>query len=429
MSSRYHNSEVMLDRALKSIPLGSQTFSKSITQLPLGAAPFFARHAKGSRLWDVDDNEYLDFVGGLCAINLGYGDPDVNSAVRTQLEDGVIFTLAHPLEHQVAELIIDMVPCAEMVRFGKNGSDATSGAIRVARAFTKRDRVAVCGYHGWQDWYIGSTSCNLGVPEATSALTYTFPYNDSAALDSLLSKHSGEFAAVIMEPMNITAPLPNYLAEVKDITHRHGAVLIFDETITGFRYGNGGAQALFGVTPDLATFGKGMANGFPVSAVAGRADIMSLMEKVFFSFTFGGETLSLAAAQATLLKLQRTNATDVMASHGQMIQDGLRKQITSHGLDNTLSVAGHPTWSFLVMKDTQPYTTFDIKTLYLQEMFKRGILTIGTHNMSYAHTKDDVSLLLRACDETFSVLKDATENKCLHDKLTCPVLKPLFKVR
>lgn len=429
MSIRYRNSEEMLDRALRTVPLGSQTFSKSLTQLPRGAAPFFAARAKGSHLWDVDGNEYVDFVNGLCAVNLGYCDPDVNAAVKAQLDDGVIFTLAHPLEHQVAELLVDAVPCAEMVRFGKNGSDATAGAIRVARAFTRRDRVAVCGYHGWQDWYIGSTSRNLGVPEATSALTHVFPYNDPDALDAMLTAHAGEFAAVIMEPMNVVEPLPSYLAEVKAIAHRHGALLIFDETITGFRFGLGGAQELFDVTPDLATFGKGMANGFPVSAVAGRAEVMALMEKVFFSFTFGGETLSLAAAKATLEKVRATKATDMMAAQGRKVMDGLKRLIAAHGLEQTLAIAGHPAWSFLLVKDTAPYTMFDLKTLYFQEMFGQGVLTLGSHNMSYAHSDADVITLLEACDNSFAVLKDALANRSLHDKLTCPVLKPLFKIR
>ena len=297
----FEKSQAMLARAEKVIPLGSQTFSKSRTQYPYGVSPYFITRGQGSRVWDMDGNEYIDFVSSLASITLGYQDPDVTSAVRRQLdESGVIFSLPHPLETEVAELICEMVPCAERVRFGKNGSDATSGAIRVARAFTGRDRVAVCGYHGWQDWYIGSTARHRGVPQATRDLTHAFNYNDLESLNTQLKAHSGEFAAVIMEPMNVVEPHPGFLEGVKALAHKHGALLVFDETITGFRYANGGAQALFGVTPDLATFGKGLANGYPVSAVAGRADVMKQMEEIFFSFTFGGEALSLAAAKATL---------------------------------------------------------------------------------------------------------------------------------
>jgi len=232
----FAKSQAFLARSQKVIPLGSQTFSKSRTQYPFGVSPFFITHAKGSRAWDLDGNEYIDFVSSLASITLGYQDPDVNQAVRQQLdESGVIFSLPHPLETEVAELICEMVPCAEMVRFGKNGSDATAGAIRVARAFTSRDRVAVCGYHGWQDWYIGSTARNRGVPQAVRDLTHAFKYNDLDSLDQLLRAHPGEFAAVILEPMNVLQPQPGFLEGVKALAHQHGALLIFDETITGFR--------------------------------------------------------------------------------------------------------------------------------------------------------------------------------------------------
>ncbi len=268
---RYAKSTEMHERALKTIPLGSQTFSKSRTQYPVGVSPLFIQRGKGSHVWDVDGNEYIDYVNGLAAITLGYADPDVNEAVEKQLHDGIIFSLPHPLEFQVAEKIREMVPCAEMSRFGKNGSDATSGAIRLARAHTNRDRVAMCGYHGWQDWSIGSTARHRGVPKAVRELTHTFSYNNIDSLDALLKKHPGEFAAVILEPMNFEAPRDAFLQKVRELAHKNGALFILDETITGFRLANGGAQQLFGVTPDLATFGKGMANGFPVSAVSGKA--------------------------------------------------------------------------------------------------------------------------------------------------------------
>ena len=304
-AERYKSSRQMLERALKTIPLGSQTFSKSKTAYPEGVSPHFIKRGDGSHVWDVDGNEYIDFVNGLASITLGYNDPDVTEAVKAQLEEGTIFSLPHEIEIKVAEKIIEMVPCAEMVRFGKNGSDATAGTIRLTRAYTKRDHVAVCGYHGWQDWYIGSTSRNLGVPSSVRDLTHSFTYNDLDSIEQLFKKYSDQVAAVIIEPMNSTEPNNGFLEGVKGLTQKNGALLIFDETITGFRYANGGAQEYFGVIPDLAIFGKGMANGYPVSVVTGRAEIMKLMEEVFFSFTFGGETLSLAAALTTMTKLQQ----------------------------------------------------------------------------------------------------------------------------
>lgn len=424
-------SEHFLARAERVIPLGSQTFSKSRTQFPHGVSPYFITRAQGSRCWDLDGNEYVDFINSLASITLGYGDADVNRAVADQLASGVIFSLPHPLETEVAELICEIVPCAEMVRFGKNGSDATSGAIRLARAATGRDRVAVCGYHGWQDWYIGSTARHRGVPKATRDLTHTFAYNDLPSLQALLEQHKDAFAAVIIEPMNVAEPAPGFLAGVKELTHRHGAVLVFDETITGFRFANGGAQALFGVTPDLATFGKGLANGYPVSAVAGRRDLMKLMEEIFFSFTFGGEALSLAAAKATLQKLQREPVVDTIAARGRQVIAGVGERIAARGLQDLLSVSGHPSWSFLNIRDGRGATAFELKTLWMQEMMQAGILSVGTHNISYAHTEGDVAQLLAAYDRSLAAIAQATREGGggVRAALRCEPLVPLFKVR
>ena len=429
MSQRYACSEALLERALKTIPLGSQTFSKSKTQYPFGVSPYFITRGQGSRVWDADGNEYLDFISSLCSITLGYNDPDVNAAVKAQLEDGVIFSLPHRLEMEVAERIVDMVPCADMVRFGKNGSDATAGAIRLARAHTGRDRVAVCGYHGWQDWYIGSTARNRGVPQAVRDLTHTFPYNDIDALEKLLKAHPGEFAAVILEPMNVAEPLPGYLDAVARVTRAQGALLVFDETITGFRYANGGAQEYFGVTPDLATFGKGLANGYPLSAVAGRADLMKLMEEIFFSFTFGGETLSLAASAAAMDKIKRCNVTDRLAELGTRLMNGLRERIARHGVGELISLAGHPSWSFLILKDTPQASQWATKTLLLQSLFERGVLSLGTHNLNYAHSEADIDRLLAVYDEIFPLLRAGALEGKMSELLRCPPLEPLFKVR
>lgn len=429
MSKRYQKSEEMLERALKTIPLGSQTFSKSKTQYPWGVSPYFITRGQGSHVWDVDGNEYIDFVNSLAAVTLGYNDPDVTVAVRTQLEEGVVFSLPHPIETQVAEMIVEMVPCAEMVRFGKNGSDATSGAIRLARAYTSRDHVAVCGYHGWQDWYIGSTTRNRGVPKSTQALTHTFIYNDIDSLHKIFKEYPDQVAAVIMEPMNTTEPLDGFLEKVKELTHKNGAVFIFDETITGFRYANGGAQEYFGVTPDLATFGKGLANGYPVSAIAGKAEVMRLMEEVFFSFTFGGETLSLAAALATMTKLQQKPVIKTVWEQGKNVVAGVNTLIKRRGLQDVLSTSGKPCWSFLIFKDTAGCTQWELKTLFLQEVFARGILTLTSHNMSYAHNDRDIQNLLSAYDAVFAILKDAMENGSLKKYLRCEPLVPLFKVR
>ncbi|MCS6944462.1 MAG: aminotransferase class III-fold pyridoxal phosphate-dependent enzyme, partial [Sutterellaceae bacterium] len=422
---RYKTSEQWLARALRTIPLGSQTFSKSKTQYPYGVSPYFIERGEGAHVWDADGNEYVDFIMGLAAVTLGYRDPEVTAAVRRQLDIGVIFSLPHRLEMEVAEAIVEAVPCAEMVRFGKNGSDATAGAIRLARAVTGRDRVAVCGYHGWQDWYIGTTTRNKGVPRAVRDLTHTFAYNDLGSLQALFDQYPNEFAAVILEPMNVSTPVPGFLQGVKDMTHKHGALLVFDETITGFRYEIGGAQQRFGVVPDLATFGKGLANGFPLSAVAGRADLMKAMEEVFFSFTFGGELLSLAAAKATLAKLRREPVIETLKVRGARVMQGLQALIDRFQAGDFIAVAGDPTWSFVIIKDAEPYTSWQIKTLFLQEMFARGILTLGTHNLCYAHGESEIDRLLAGYEEVVPLLADAVRNRRLETELHCAPLEPL----
>lgn len=426
---QFSKSEAYLERAQKTIPLGSQTFSKSRTQYPIGVSPLALARGQGSHVWDVDGNEYIDFVSSQCAITIGYCEPEIDAAVAAQMKSGVILSLAHPIEADVAELICEMVPCAEMVRFGKNGSDATSGCIRLARAFTGRDHVAVCGYHGWQDWYIGSTARNLGVPEATQALTHAFAYNDLASLEALFAKLPGQIAAVILEPMNVAYPVPGFLEGLREICTREGAVLVFDETITGFRFANGGAQELFGVTPDLSSFGKGLANGYPVSAVAGRRDIMMLMEEIFFSFTFGGETLSLAAAKATLEKLKREPVVAGIATKGQRIIDELRALIGQHELEDVFGVCGHPSWSFLTMADARGASGFEIKTLMMQEFHQRGILSYGTHNINHAHSSADIDALMTAYGEILPIVADALGKGDLLDRLRCAPLIPLFKLR
>lgn len=427
MTRTYEGSLAQLERALRSIPLGSQTFSKSTTALPRGAAPLYLTHGAGARVWDVDGHEYVDFVNGLAAVSLGYRDPDVDAAVREQLERGVTFSLPHPLEAEVAEALIECVPCAERVRFGKNGSDATAAAIRLARAHTGRDHVVMCGYHGWQDWSIGTTSRDLGVPAATRALTSTFDYGDLESLARALAAHP--VAAVILEPMTAVEPPPGFLQGVVERAREAGAVCIFDETVTGFRFALGGASELFGVTPDLATFGKGLANGLPLSAVAGRADVMDGMREIFFSTTFGGETLALAAARAVLAKLRREPVLETLAARGSEVVAGLDARLRSSGAASFLRVSGHPSWSFVHFADAAPYTSWDLRTLFLQEVLARGVLTLGTHNMSYAHAPADVARLLAVYDAVLPILVEAVERRDLERRLRCEPLRPLFRVR
>ncbi len=429
MNNRYKESNKLIKKALEIIPLGSQTFSKSITQFPRGVSPLFIKRGKGSHVWDVDENEYIDFINGLCSVTIGYCDSDINNAIKSQLDSGISFSLPHKLEMEVAQIIIDMVPGAEMVRFGKNGTDVTSAAIRLSRAYTDRDHIAVCGYHGWQDWYIGITTKNLGVPKEVSNLTHVFEYNNIESLKKIFEDNHNTVAAVIMEPMNTEWPKNDFLHEVKNIVKFYGAVLIFDENITGFRFANGGAQELFGITPDLSTFGKGLGNGCPISAIVGNKKIMKGMVDIFFSGTFGGETISLSAAKAVLNKIQNEGVIDKISQTGADIISGFNKAVCKYQLESILEIKGHPSWSIVSFKDTTIYTGLQIKTFIMQEMFKRGILFTGSHNVSFSHTKADINELMIAYDEIFKSLSIAIQNNTLENLLEVDPVQQLFSIR
>ena len=429
MSNRYEKSTEFLTRAEATIPIGSQTFSKSRTQYPVGISPLFATRAKGPYLWDLDGNKYIDLVSNLASITLGYRNRKVDSAVRKQMNLGNGFSLPSTLEAVVAEKITSLVPSAEMVRFGKNGTDATSAAIRLARAYTGRDYVAVCGYHGWQDWFIGSTSRNKGVPKKTSALTLTFKYNDIKSLEKIFSKHPKGIAAVILEPMTNEFPESKFLEKTKKLCRKYGAVLIFDETITGFRFSKGGAQEVFQVTPDLSTFGKGIANGYPLSVVCGSREIMREMENIFFSGTFGGELLSLAAANVVLGMHQKDEISPRLNKYGEELYQDLQKVIDQADMSDLLEIKGHPTWKFLEWKDGSEFTTPELKTFFMQEMFRSGILILSTHNVTLAHNKKIRGVIISKYERVLTLMKKAISSGNLKDKLEVVPLKPLFKVR
>jgi len=426
---RFQRSQELLERAERVIPLGSQTFSKSRIQFPPGATPLFVTHGDGGKVYDVDGNEYVDLISALLPNVLGYRDPDVDLAIRRQLTRGISFSLPTMLETELAERLVKHIPCAEMVRFGKNGTDATSAAVRLARAATCRDRLILLGYHGWQDWYIGATTRNLGVPAAVSALSHLAPYGDLAAIEALLLQFPGEFAAVVLEPTNTAEPPPGYLQGLKDLAHRHGALVIFDEVITGFRWSLGGAQARYGVTPDLACFGKAMGNGMPISAVVGQAKVMCLMEDIFFSGTFGGETLSLAAAIATIDKIEREGVIDHIWKTGGDLMAQVRARIDAAGLSDVLGLTGSAPWAILNYNDRPNAPKEAIKTLFLREMIAAGVLINASHNICYAHNPADISRVLAAYDHALSVLREALDRGDVERRLSNQVIRSVFSVR
>ena len=431
MVKTFVKSNQMYERALRTIPQASQTYSKSAENFVNGAFPLFIDHGLGPHLFDIDGNEYIDYILGLCPIILGYSDPDVDEAIRRQLDKGIIFSLASPLEAELAERLCTLIPCAEKVRFAKTGSDVTAGAIRLARAYTGRDHVAICGYHGWHDWYIGNTAKNLGVPESIRALSHTFEYNDADTLEALLRSSPVGYAAIILEAAGTQSPQPGFLERVRKLADQFGCVLIFDEIVTGFRLNIGGAQAEYGVVPDLACFGKSMANGMPISAVLGRAEIMDVMVDVFVSGTFGGELLSIAAAIATIEKLQATDALKKIHFFGAKLRNEINQIISENQMEFHMVIAGDDWRPVLkIITDSCDHTL--VMSLIRQELAEKGVIFGSGFNMCLAHCDQKNSVLsetLEAWRHTTVVLKDALESEDPKKFLRGDPIKGTFKVR
>jgi len=427
---RLDQSLLLLERSERTIPGAAQTYSKSWRQHIRGVSPLFLEKGQGANVWDADGNQYVDLIQGLLANILGYAHPDVDRAVAEQCRRGHNFSLAHPLEMELAERLIRLIPCAEMVRFAKNGSDATAAAVRVARAFTGRQHVAVCGYHGCQDWYIGTTSRSAGVPDAVRSLAHPFPYNSVDELDRLLTSCPREFAAVIMEPYTFYDPDPGYLDGVRELAHRHGALLIFDEICTGFHLGLGGAQKRFGVIPDLATFGKAMGNGYPISCVVGRRDVMRTFDDVFVSYTFAGEAGAIAASLAVLEILEHTNALERMEAAGIRLRDAVNALAEEAGFGTRVRTYGHPRWQLIRFVDAKGQEDDTLRALWLQEVTRRGVLVLSTHNTCAALDEAAIEHVLRAYAEGFKYVGGLLRRgEDLRAQLDGPVPTPAFRVR
>ena len=426
----FEKSNALVNREKEIAPLAAQTFSKSHRYFMPGAAPMYIDHGEGARLYDVDGNEYLDFICSLGPITLGYNYKRVNDAVIEQLNKGIVFSTQAPVECELAEKLIEVIPCAEMVKFVKNGSDATTGAIRLARAYTGRERVAMCGYHGMHDWSIGASTNNVGVPKAVRELTKTFKYNDIESLENLLSAHPGEYAAVIMEPIQSNGPTKEYLQAVVDTAHKHGAVAIFDEVVSGFRYAIGGASEYYGVTPDLASYGKGCANGMPLSFIAGKKDIFRLVEEqaVFISMTFGGDAISIAGALATIKEMQEKDVMGHAWRLGTIMLDGLKALVEKHGVGSAVAVTGLAPHCGLSFSDVGSLGYLDINSVYSKVMLENGILCHAFNNISFSHTEEDIKKYLDAVDLAFIEIKKAIENDSVEGILPAGArINPVFK--
>ena len=427
MSLDFQSSLGLFEKGSKLIPSCTQTFSKGSTQYPFGVSPVFAEAADGCYVWDVDGNKFIDCVMALGPVIFGHNYPPVNEAVKAQIDKGVAFSLPHRKEIELAQKLCEIIPCAEMVRFGKNGSDATSGAVRCARAYTGRNMIACCGYHGWQDWYIGTTTRALGVPQVIRDLTLTFEYNNPASLERLFSLYPDQIACVILEPVGLEPPQDNFLEKVNQIAHNNGSLVIYDECWTGFRWAIGGAQEFFDVTPDLACFGKALGNGFPISVIVGLSDIMKTFDEIFYSFTFGGDLVGITAGLAVIKELSVTNALAYIWKMGKMLFDGINTLIKKHALEQRIYLKGYPPKFFVFFKDKESNDDLLLKSVVQQEMIECGFLYAGYHVISFSHTENVIAQTLDAYNQIFSLIQNKHEPEELKLLLKGKMVKPVFR--
>ena len=423
---KFTKSNLYYKKALEVIPTASQTFSKSAIQYSKGASPLFLEKGKGAFVWDVDGNKYIDYVGALLPIILGYNDRDVNLAIKKQLKKGISFSLPTIMELDLAQLIIDSIPCAEMVRFAKNGSDATSAAVRLARAYTGKDIIGVSGYHGWHDWFIGTTTRSLGVPKKIAQFTKSFEFNNIMSFKKLLSENDNNIAGVVIEPESGIPANRSFLKELREITYKKNIVLIFDEIVTGFRVHFSGAQAKYNIKPDLACFGKSLANGMPLSAITGKKNIMKLMDDIFFSGTFNGEALSIAAGIATLNKLKNLNVTNKIIEHGKFLKNEIKILIKKNRLNKFIEITGENWRPYFIIKNNDTLLT----TLFRQTCVKHGILICSGFNLSYSHLSDEVKKKFKkSFEKIFCEMNKIINSERPEEYLKGDLIKPVFEVR
>ncbi|MEM7475917.1 MAG: glutamate-1-semialdehyde 2,1-aminomutase [Planctomycetota bacterium] len=414
----FDKSNKIRKRAHAAIPGGCHTYAKGDDQYPV-LSPGFITHGKGCHVWDADGNEYIEYGMGNRAVGLGHAFEPVVDAVMSELSRGVNFTRPSTIEVECAEVFLDMIPGAEMVKFCKDGSAATSGALRLARALTGRDYVACCSSHPFfatNDWFIGTTQIDAGIPRCTADLTLGFEYNDLASLQSLFDKYPKQIAAIILEPAKYEDPHAGFLHQCKDLCHANGALFVLDEMLTGFRWHNGGGQGYYGIEPDLSTFGKALGNGFAISALAGKTEYMDRggiyhdQERVFLlSTTHGAETHAMAAAIATINFYEENPVVEHIFRIGQRLLEEGNALIESRGLEDYVKVLGLPFLPVLSTCDHDGNSSQAFRSLFLQETIRKGVL-MTTLAPSFSHSDKDVDRTLQAMDAALSVYRRALSN-------------------
>jgi glutamate-1-semialdehyde 2,1-aminomutase len=423
------------ERANRLIPGGAHTYSKGDDQFPANAPKIIDR-GLGCTLWDVDGNEFTDLAMSLGTVILGHAYEPVLEAVRAELGRGVNFCRPSVIEGELAELLVDIIPSAEMVKFGKNGSDAVTAAVKLARAYTGRKYVARCSadaFNAIHDWFIGSTVLTRGVPEDVQALTLKFNYNDLDSCQKLFDQYPGQIACFLLEPVSAEVPKAGFLENLKALCEKNGALLIFDEVVSGFRFALGGVQEMVGVTPHLSAFGKGMANGFSTSALVGQREFMRIggidhdQERVFLlSTTHGGETHSIAAAIATINEIRKHDMITHFWKIGQALMDGVRAAAKDVGAEQYVNILGYSVKPGFSFNDETGNVSMVARTLFLQETVARGLL-MPYVVPSYAHKQENIDFAVDCIRDALDVMKKAAEGSGMASAVKGDIVKPVFR--
>ena len=431
---KFDKSIALQSRFHQAIPGGAHTYAKGDDQYPEHCPPYIVK-GQGSHVWDVDGNEYIEYGMGLRAVALGHAYAPVIEAAHQQMLLGSNYSRPATIELAAAERFLRNVPGAEMVKFAKNGSDATTAAVKLARAVTGREMVAICGDHPFfsvDDWFIGATAIDRGIPRSIQSMTLKFKFNDLESVQRLFDHYPGAIACFIMEPEKYEAVDPAFLHGIQNLCKKHGALFILDEMITGFRWDKGGMQTIHNIQPDLSTFGKAMGNGFSVAALAGKREFMELgglyhdKERVFLlSTTHGAENHSLAAAIAVMDIYEKEEVEAYLVYQGERLRKGMQELIDAHQLEGYVGIHGHPSCLVFSTRDQQKEPSQPFRTLFLQEAVKGGLITPNLV-ISYSHTDQDIDQTLEVMNEVMVVYRkglDEGVEKYLFGKSVAPVYR------
>jgi len=397
------------------------TFSRSLDDAAYTKIPFAIKKGTGSYVYDYDNNKYIDTIMSLGAVVIGHSNKKINSEVIKQIKKGATLSLTTKLEGDLAELLVDCIPSAEQVRFGKNGNDATTVAIRLARHYTGKNHILFCGYHGWQDWYVSKTSMNTGIPNEISKYSHRFTYNNRESLNSLINEFQNKIACIIMEPISKELPKGGFLKYVRDISKKNNIILIFDEVVTGFRCDIGGYQKKSKIIPDLSCFSKAMGNGYPISALVGKKEIMKKSNEIFYSLTFGSEPISMAAAIATIKFIKQNNVLKKIDENGSFFIKKLKELIKRYNLNDYINIVGFSYKNILAIKGNNNISADLIRNYLIQLLASNNVLNIGNNIFSFSHDKNIIKKLLDSYEKSFfelnkSIVKDNIRMKIAFDK-------------